>query len=183
MSFSKGQLQKTSKFLSYILRHKPGDIDLDLDDNGWAFIDEFIDKSKSQIELTHELIKEVVTTSDKQRFKISDDGQQIRANQGHSIEIDLKLTPKKPPTELYHGTAIRFLDSIKQEGLKPRQRQHVHLSENAETAITVGRRYGTPVILHVKSGKMNNDGYQFFLSENGVWLTSHVPEQYLNDVN
>ncbi|PIQ43703.1 MAG: RNA 2'-phosphotransferase [Gammaproteobacteria bacterium CG12_big_fil_rev_8_21_14_0_65_46_12] len=180
MSASNSELKKASKFLSYVLRHCPDDIGLTLDRNGWAFISELIDKAKPQIVLTPALIKQVVETSDKQRFKISDDGQQIRANQGHSIKVDLELIPREPPAVLFHGTATRFLDSIKQEGLKPGQRHHVHLSADATTAKAVGQRYGKPVILKINSGSMSKQGYEFFLSDNNVWLTEHVPEQFIS---
>lgn len=180
MSASNSELKKTSKFLSYVLRHCPDDIGLTLDRNGWASISELIDKAKPKIDLTAALIKQVVKTSDKQRFKISDDGQRIRANQGHSIKVDLELIPGEPPAVLFHGTATRFLDSIKKEGLKPGQRHHVHLSADATTAKAVGQRYGKPVILKVDSGNMSKQGYVFFLSDNNVWLTEQVPEQFIS---
>lgn len=180
MSASNSELKKTSKFLSYVLRHCPDDIGLTLDRNGWASISELIDKAKPQFELTPALIKQVVKTSDKQRFKISNDGQQIRANQGHSVKVDLELIPRKPPAVLFHGTATRFLDSIKREGLKSGQRHHVHLSSDAATAKTVGQRYGKPIILKVDSGSMSKQGFVFFLSDNNVWLTEHVPEQFIS---
>lgn len=180
MSTPNSELKKASKFLSYVLRHCPDDIGLSLDRNGWAFISEVIDKAKPQINLTPALIKQVVETSDKQRFKISDDGQQIRANQGHSVKVDLELIPREPPTALFHGTATRFLDSIKQKGLKPGQRHHVHLSADATTAKAVGQRYGKSVILKIDSGSMSKKGYVFFLSDNNVWLTEHVPEQFIS---
>lgn len=173
-------LKKTSKFLSFILRHQPDDIGLTLDSQGWASITELIEKAKPKASLTKDLIKEVVASSDKQRFALSSDGLYIRANQGHSIKVDLGLTPQKPPPVLYHGTASRFVDSIKQEGLKAGQRHHVHLSVDVATATAVGQRYGSPVILKVDAGNMFKQGYTFFLSDNSVWLTKHVPVQYLS---
>jgi putative RNA 2'-phosphotransferase len=116
----------------------------------------------------------------KKRFIISDDGQSIRANQGHSINVDLQLKPVTPPEFLYHGTATRFLDSILTEGLKPQQRQHVHLSTDIETATAVGQRYGKPVILTIKALLMHEQGFVFYLSQNGVWLTEEVSQQYLD---
>lgn len=174
---------KVSKFLSYVLRHKPDAIKLKLDENGWASVTELIEKAQSQIELTPELIKQIVITNDKKRFSLSDDEQFIRANQGHSIQIDLKLEPKEPPPVLYHGTATRFLDSIKQEGLKPGQRHHVHLSSDIQTATAVGKRYGKPVILEVAASAMHQQGVEFFLSENNVWLTDHVPSDFLTVIS
>jgi putative RNA 2'-phosphotransferase len=173
---------KISKFLSFVLRHKPGAIGLVLDEQGWAYIDELINKAKQAGEVTtldRALIQEVVDTNDKKRFVISEDGQRIRAAQGHSIDVDLQLKPVTPPEFLYHGTATRFLDSILKEGLKPQQRQYVHLSKDIETATAVGQRYGKPVILKIKAQLMYEQGFTFYLAENGVWLTDSVPPTFL----
>lgn len=178
MRVSKSELERTSKFLSYVLRHCPEDIGVFLDPDGWASISELINKAKSQIVLSEALIKKVVETSSKQRFKISDDGQKIRANQGHSVEVDLKLIQSEPPAELFHGTATRFLNSINQEGLRPGQRHHVHLSTDIDTATSVGKRYGKPVILKIDAENMFKQGYSFYLSDNQVWLTDHVPPEF-----
>lgn len=176
------RLNKTSKFLSFVLRHKPEAIGLELDANGWANIDELINKANTSGEISNldkTLIQGVVDTSDKKRFVISDDEQLIRANQGHSINVDLQLKPVTPPEFLYHGTATHFLDSILEEGLKPQQRQHVHLSMDIETATAVGQRYGKPVILTIKALLMHEQGFVFYRSENEVWLTEHVPNNYI----
>lgn len=183
ISIPQKQLDKVSKFLSFVLRHKPEAINLELDTQGWAGISDLIEKASSEIPLTAELIKQFVVTNDKQRFSLSEDGQRIRANQGHSIKVDLDLTPKTPPTNLYHGTATRFLPSILEKGLQPGQRHHVHLSIDIETATSVGQRYGKPVILQVASGEMYQQGYVFFLSKNGVWLTECVPPELLQKAN
>jgi putative RNA 2'-phosphotransferase len=174
-------LIKVSKFLSYVLRHRPDAIGLALDTEGWASISELIDKAKSQMTLTDDLIQEVVSTNDKQRFSISDDGRRIRASQGHSVDVDLGLEPLQPPRFLYHGTAERFLPSIIKEGLRAGQRQYVHLSVDIETAITVGKRYGRPVVLEVASEEMHSNGLDFYRSGNGVWLTHHVPVKFLRE--
>ena len=179
MNISSNQIIATSKYLSFILRHKPEDIALTLNEQGWADIDELIAKSAPTRQLTPELIKTVVGTSDKQRFKLSDDGKQIRANQGHSIDVDLNLAPSLPPAILYHGTAYRFVKSILAQGLKPMQRLHVHLSCDVKTAKSVGRRYGQPVILTINAKAMYQNGFDFYQADNGVWLTSIVPAQYL----
>lgn len=176
---------KTSKFLSYVLRHKPGAIGLTLDDQGWASIDELIDKANQSGEVTsldRDLIQTVVETNDKKRFVISNDGQRIRAAQGHSIDVDLQLKPVEPPEFLYHGTATRFLDSILKEGLKPQQRQYVHLSKDIETATKVGQRYGKPVVLTIKSLLMYEQGFKFHLAENGVWLTERIPIDFIEQM-
>jgi putative RNA 2'-phosphotransferase len=173
---------KISKFLSLILRHSPETIHVNMDKNGWVGIRELIDNANKykNLHLTAEIIKTIVETNDKQRFIISDDGKRIRANQGHSITVDLELESKIPPDILYHGTATRFLDSIMKEGLKPMTRQYVHLSGTEETAITVGKRHGKPIVLHVDAKGMHEEGYKFYLSENKVWLVDKVPTKYIN---
>ena len=171
---------KTSKFLSYVLRHRPDSIGLNLDSQGWASVDELICyASKDGKRLTHELIAEVVANNDKQRFVLSPDGQRIRANQGHSISIDLGLQPITPPATLYHGTATQFLKSIERDGLKPRNRHHVHLSSDIATARAVGQRHGMPAILVIDAQRMGEDGCVFYCSDNGVWLTDSVPPRYI----
>ena len=175
---NKNNIKKTSKFLSLILRHKPETIGLKLDENGWADIDELIEKSKN-LKLTKELIDEVVEQNDKQRFIV--EGNRIRANQGHSIVVDLELKAVTPPDVLYHGTATRFLESIMQTGLNKQKRQHVHLSKNIETATSVGLRHGKVVILEVDAKQMFDEGYEFYLSLNGVWLTDVVPKKFLKE--
>lgn len=172
---------RISKFLSLVLRHKPEEIGLVLDQNGWASVDELIALAAVRgTKLSRHLIESIVAESDKKRFAISEDGTKIRANQGHSVDIALGLAPQTPPERLYHGTATRFLDSIRESGLHSASRQHVHLSSDLETAEKVGRRHGKPVILTVESGQMARDGHHFYLSENGVWLTAAVPAKYLN---
>ena len=164
-----------SKFLSYVLRHKPDAIGLTLDPEGWANIEELI--AKADIPITQALLHEVVATSDKKRFTISADGLSIRANQGHSIEVDLGFQPVAPPEFLYHGTATRFLDRIKKQGLLPQNRQYVHLSANEDTATKVGQRHGKPVVLTISALAMHKQGHQFFQAQNGVWLTKFVPPE------
>lgn len=168
----KNQHTKTSKFLSYVLRHKPDAIGLELDAEGWARVQDIIDKA--DIALSAELIKQVVEASDKQRFALSDDGQYIRANQGHSLKVDLGLTPVQPPKYLYHGTAERFIENIKAEGLKPQSRQYVHLSSDTQTAQAVGKRHEKPVILKIPALEMHNSGHKFYQAKNGVWLTKQI---------
>ncbi len=171
-------LKKISKYLSFILRHQPGSIGLELSDEGWANIKELIGKTR-KFKLTKELIDTVVETNDKKRFLVSDDGLRIKANQGHSIKVKLELEPMTPPDVLLHGTAERFLDSIFEQGLTKQQRHHVHLSETQKTALSVGARYGRPVLLKIDSKQMHEDGFEFFKTENGVWLVERVPVMYL----
>ncbi|MFZ6721995.1 RNA 2'-phosphotransferase [Undibacterium sp. Ji49W] len=169
-----------SKFLSFILRHQPETIGIELDEQGWTSISKLIEQARlhgKSIKLDD--IEEAVKTSDKQRFAISEDGQKIRANQGHSVKVDLALPEVAPPEILFHGTASRFIASIMKEGLRPGSRHHVHLSAKQETARTVGTRHGVPVILTVRAKDMHDAGHTFFLSANGVWLCDTVPPQYL----
>ena len=173
-------LVSTSKFLSLVLRHQPEVIGLILDDSGWAVIDTLIRLSQAHKPLTRALIEQVVEENSKQRFAISEDGRRIRANQGHSIEVDLGFVPVTPPTLLYHGTATRFVDAIRREGLVKRSRQHVHLSADADTATAVGARHGKPAALIVRAGEMAAAGHAFFRSENGVWLTDAVPVEFID---
>ena len=173
-------IKKISKYLSFILRHKPDSIGLTLSDEGWANIEELIIRTK-KFKLTKESIQTVVDTNDKKRFLISDDGQRIKANQGHSIQVKLELEPITPPDFLLHGTAERFVESIFKEGLTKQQRHHVHLSETQETAISVGARYGKPVLLKIDSKQMHEDGFEFFKTENNVWLVDCVPAKYLEN--
>jgi len=172
---------QTSKFLSYVLRHEPHSIGLSLDREGWAEIDALIEGAReSGRPLDRELIRAVVASNDKQRFALSEDGNRIRAVQGHTNQdVAIAYEAKTPPSVLYHGTATRFLASILAEGLRPGQRHHVHLSERVDTATEVGRRYGEPVILSVDAQAMHRDGYAFFQADNGVWLTEKVPVQFL----
>ncbi|CAL2095746.1 RNA 2'-phosphotransferase [Tenacibaculum sp. 190524A02b] len=170
-----------SKFLSLILRHQPETIQLTLDTNGWANVEELIHKAKQKRKIfSFDDLKEIVATNDKQRFTFNDNQTKIRANQGHSIQsINLNLTPITPPPFLYHGTVAKFMDSIRENGLQKMSRQHVHLSTNIETATKVGSRRGKPIILTVKSGAMFQEGYDFYKSENNVWLTPHVPVKFI----
>jgi len=172
--------KKISKFLSLVLRHQPEQIGICLDRQGWAEMDELIaGAQKAGVPLDRDLIARVAAESDKQRFAISADGKFIRANQGHSVSVDLGLLPQIPPEILWHGTAQRFLESIRQQGLIRGKRHHVHLSEDEETAFKVGKRHGKPVVLKIRSGEMHRAGQIFYLSDNGVWLTEQVPAGFI----
>ena len=173
-------LVRMSKFMSLVLRHKPDEIGLALDENGWADIAELIARANLKgVRLTRSDLLTIVTTNDKQRFALSEDGTRIRASQGHSIEVDLALPPVEPPARLFHGTAGRFLESIRSQGLLRGKRQHVHLSPDETTATKVGKRHGKPVVLQVLAGQMHQAGRLFYVSANGVWLTEHVPAEFL----
>lgn len=176
----KDRALRISKFLSLVLRHQPEKVGLNLDHEGWASVSELITAFEAHgFPLTPEELQEVVRSNDKRRFSFSHDMLFIRANQGHSVTVELGYDPKQPPPVLYHGTAERFLLSIRQQGLIKGRRHHVHLSDNTETAETVGRRYGKPIVLKIDSERMQRDGYSFFRSDNGVWLTESVPVEYI----
>ena len=174
-------LETTSKFLSYVLRHKPDTIGLTLDSDGWAEISQLIRLANGHgTKLTLELLLEVIARSDKNRFALSSDGSRIRANQGHSIQVNLNLQPQIPPEILFHGTATRFASSIRTQGLVAGSRQFVHLSADRSTAIQVGKRFGKPIMIEVEALAMSRNGHEFFMSANGIWLTCSVPTTYLS---
>jgi putative RNA 2'-phosphotransferase len=169
-----------SKFLSLVLRHKPEVLDLNMDQNGWVDLEELIEKMKANGKpVSRADIVEVVATNPKQRFKLDESNNRIRANQGHSIAVDVELLEKVPPRFLYHGTAVMNKAIISKEGLKKMNRQHVHLSEAYNTALEVGRRHGKPMILKIDCEQMIKDGFRFYLSENKVWLTDTVAVKYI----
>ncbi|MBE5934113.1 MAG: RNA 2'-phosphotransferase [Lachnospiraceae bacterium] len=175
-------LTELSKFISLILRHKPSAANIELDEYGWANVDELIAginevDSKNSIDM--EKLEEIVRTDNKQRYSFNEDRTLIRANQGHSIPVDVKLEEVEPPEYLWHGTGQKYMESIDNEGLVPKSRLYVHLSGDEETAINVGKRHGKLLMYKVLSGKMQNDGYKFYRSVNGVWLTKTVPAEYL----
>lgn len=177
-------IDSTSKFLSLILRHQPETIGLKLDSEGWADVSELLKLSNlNGKEIDHDLLKIVVDTNIKRRFSFNKDGSRIRANQGHSVVVDLGLSPMIPPDVLYHGTATRSIESIRQKGLIPGSRQHVHLSADEATAIVVGRRHGKPCVLSINALKMHENDHQFFISENGVLLTLSVPVEFITFEN
>lgn len=173
-------IKKKSKFLSLVLRHKPEKIGITLDKAGWVSVRDLLSAlNKYGKKMTMEELQEVVQNNDKKRFSFSEDGRKIRANQGHSVNVELGYIEKEPPNVLFHGTVSKYLDSIFVSGLNKMQRHHVHLSKDIETATKVGSRRGKPVILVVDSKSMFERGHKFYLSDNGVWLTDHVPALYI----
>ena len=174
------KFEQLSKFLSFVLRHKPDAIGISLDSEGWVSVDELIAKSHAAgNRFTRADLLYVVESNDKKRFSLSADAAMIRAAQGHSVDVDLGLTPKEPPVHLYHGTSTRFVASILVEGLKPKSRQQVHLSADEVTAQRVGQRHGKPSVLKVDALRMYRQGFKFFVADNGVWLIDHVPAEFL----
>lgn len=177
-------LVKTGKFISLILRHHPETIGIQLDEHGWADVDALIKgvNKTGKHHLDRDILEEIVRENDKKRYSFNEDGTKIRANQGHSVPVDVELPETEPPEILYHGTAERFADSIRAEGLRPMGRLYVHLSKDIQTAGAVGKRHGKPHIFAVQAGEMARQGHTFWLSANGVWLTKHVPPVFLTDM-
>ena len=174
-------LTGTSRFTSLILRHKPEVIGITLDEHGWADVDDMIAgiNQSGKYKIDRDILDEIVRTDEKQRYSYNEDHTLIRANQGHSIPVDVELEKVEPPEFLYHGTGEKFTASIDKQRLIPKSRLYVHLSPDEETAVKVGRRHGKPVIYLVRAGNMKRDGYAFYRSVNGVWLTKEVPVKYL----
>jgi len=168
------------RFISKILRHNPAVIGITLDENGWADVDELIGGiSKKDRSIDRITLDRIVRENNKNRYSYNADKTKIRANQGHSVAVDVELKKAAPPPVLYHGTAAKFVDSIKNNGITKQKRQHVHLSADFETAVNVGKRHGSPVVLEIDAEVMNADGFSFWISENNVWLCEEVPAKYI----
>ncbi|KAF0178481.1 MAG: putative RNA 2'-phosphotransferase [Limisphaerales bacterium] len=171
---------RLSKFLSLVLRHQPEQVGITLDRAGWVEIEALLAAlNQHGCQLDREGLDALVRASDKQRFALSVDGLRIRASQGHSVSVDLQYEPQPPPELLYHGTPARFVDAIRRQGLLKLQRHHVHLSAEEATAVRVGQRRGTAVVLTIRTGEMRRSGHTFYRSANGVWLVDHVPPQFI----
>ena len=178
------RLIKVSKYLTKDLRHAPQELGLTLQPGGWVPVDDLLNATeRNGFSITYDELVDCVETNDKQRFAFDVSGEMIRANQGHSVEVDLQLEGREPPETLFHGTVERFLPSILKEGLVRGKRHHVHLSRDVETARKVGARRGKPIILQVDAGRMHREGHTFWLSANGVWLTDAAPPGYLSRVS
>jgi putative RNA 2'-phosphotransferase len=174
--------KRASKFLSLVLRHNPGKIGIELDGAGWVGVDDLLEAVRTRgrgVTLGRDKLQEVVDTNDKRRFEFSDDGQRIRARQGHSVDVDLGDEQREPPARLYHGTPEKFVEAIRRDGLLKMSRHAVHLSPDHQTATKVGSRRGRPVIVKVRALDMHADGHEFFLTGNDVWYTEHAPAEYL----
>jgi putative RNA 2'-phosphotransferase len=175
------RLIRVSKYLAKYLRHSPQELGLTLRPGGWVPVDDLLAATEAHgFPISYDELVECVETNDKRRFAFDVSGEMIRANPGHSVEVDLQLEERQPPEVLYHGTVERFLPAILAEGLEKGKRHHVHLSNDVETARKVGARRGKPVVLQVDAGGMHRAGHTFFLSANGVWLTDSVPPAYLS---
>ena len=176
-------LTELSKFVSLILRHHPETIGITLDEHGWADVEELIGGISKKYDFNMQMLEEIVLTDKKQRYSFNENKTMIRANQGHSIPVDVELEEKEPPEILWHGTGAKFTESIDIHGLVRKSRLYVHLSKDQETAMKVGSRHGKPVLYQVNTGEMFKDGYKFYLSVNNVWLTSEVPVKYLKKLD
>ena len=177
-----GKYSSTSKFISLVLRHHPDVVGISLDNHGWADVKQFIAGiKKAGHKINMDILEEIVRTDEKGRYSFNEDKTLIRANQGHSIHVDVELQEKEPPEILYHGTAGRSLGKILSDGLKPMGRLYVHLSKDIDTALQVGQRHGKQIVLKVHSGEMYRNGIKFYLSENGVWLVNNVETKYLEE--
>ena len=168
-----------SKFISLILRHKPEVIGISLDEHGWANVDELLAGIRRTRPIDTEMLEEIVRTDEKQRYTFNEDHTRIRANQGHSIQVDVELEEEEPPEYLFHGTGRKYVEFIDQIGLIPKSRLYVHLSGDQETAMKVGKRHGGAIVYQVAAGAMARDGHKFWRSANGVWLTKRVLPEYL----
>lgn len=170
---------KLSKFLSLILRHEPAAAGITLDKHGWADVEQLlagVRRTGRQIDM--ETLERIVRENNKQRYSFNENHTKIRANQGHSVQVDVELKEAAPPQYLFHGTASRFLPAIQREGIRKMERQYVHLSDDFQTALSVGRRHGSPVVITLNAAAMARDGVTFYLSENGVWLCKYVSPKY-----
>lgn len=177
---SPSQITSASKFLSLVLRHEPSAAHVTLDSAGWVEVGDLLHGcAKAGRELTRDELEHVVVTNVKKRFEFSADGTRIRASQGHSVEVELEYAPQEPPELLYHGTATRFLDSIRAQGLLKMERHHVHLSAETRVTMEVGARHGKPALLTILAGRMHLEGHVFYRSTNGVWLVEHVPTHFI----
>lgn len=178
------KIKKVSKSLSYVLRHRPDTVGLELGEGGWVQVEDLLNAFKrNKKTLTLELLQTVVAENDKKRFEFSEDECQIRARQGHSTDVDLGYEPATPPDTLYHGTATRYIEPIFQKGLIKGRRHHVHMSTNKETMLHVGMRHGKAVLLAIDAKQMAVDGHEFFLTGNDVWLTDYVLPEYLSVID
>jgi putative RNA 2'-phosphotransferase len=172
--------KQTSKFLSLVLRHRPDKIGISLDEAGWVDVEVLLAATARHGKpISRQTLDYIVRTNDKQRLSFSQDGLRIRANQGHSVEVDLGYQPAQPPEILLHGTPTRFVDSIRRDGLKKMDRHHVHLHADEATAVAVGSRRGKPVLLKVRAGEMAGQGHEFMVTPNRVWLTDRVPVEFI----
>ncbi|SFG78335.1 RNA 2'-phosphotransferase [Oribacterium sp. WCC10] len=171
--------KEISKFISLILRHKPEVIGISLDEHGWADVSELIKGIDKTHKLDMEILEKIVSEDEKQRYSFNDDKTLIRANQGHSINVDVELKNASPPEILWHGTGEKYVASILDHGLIPKSRLYVHLSKDYDTAVKVGSRHGKPVVFKIYAGRMAEGGYEFFISENGVWLAKYIPKEFI----
>lgn len=181
MDLQKGQDKQTAKCLALVLRHKPEAAGITLDEHGWADVDALLEGMQRKYPIDRAALERIVAEDEKQRYSFNEDHTLIRANQGHSAPVDVELEQLTPPDALYHGTGEKYVASIREQGLLPKSRLYVHLSADAETALAVGKRHGRPHVFVVDATAMARDGFAFYRSQNGVWLTKHVPPEFLDE--
>jgi putative RNA 2'-phosphotransferase len=173
------RLIKVSKYLAKHLRHTPEALRLTLEPGGWVRVDDLLAACANRhFYISRAELNEVVAKNDKQRFAFDESGERIRANQGHSVEVDLQLEQIAPPDVLYHGTSRAVVGALYRDGIRKMSRHHVHLSAEVETAMKVGGRHGVPVVIRIDARRMHADGHVFYRSDNGVWLVESVPPEY-----
>lgn len=172
-------LTRWGKLLALVLRHKPQELGLSVDAHGWAQVDALVQAFSKIGTFDKKLLERIVREDSKGRYSFNEDKTKIRANQGHSLPVDVELALASPPEALYHGTGAKYVTSINVQGLLPQSRLYVHLSADKDTAVKVGKRHGRPVVYQVAAGAMARAGFEFYLSINGVWLTKSVLPQYL----
>lgn len=170
---------KLGRYLCMILRHRPEVIGIQLDEHGWADVEELVAGVATDRTFSRDILEEIVRTDSKRRYSFNEDKTKIRANQGHSIDVDLEFETAQPPEYLWHGTAEKYVNSIEEKGLLPKSRRYVHLSLDVQTAVKVGKRHGSPVVYRIRSGEMYRNGFRFYISANGIWQTIMVPVEYL----
>lgn len=176
--------KKISKIMSYALRHKPEKLGIDVDKGGWTNMDKLVRALQDHFpDITYQIVVDVIQSNDKQRFTLSSNRDRVRAAQGHSLDVDLGYSTTRPPDRLFHGTSSNNYIGIMKHGINKGTRHHVHLSPDFETAKTVGSRKGKPLVLTIATNAMYADGYKFFKSDNGVWLTDFIPTQYIESAS
>ena len=176
-------LKGYSKYLSYILRHHPETVGLILDEHGWANVEDLVKGIARDREFSMDMLETIVATDEKQRYQFNEDKTFIRADYGHSVQVDLKYGSAEPPEHLFHGTAVKNIPLIEVEGIKPMQRAQVHMWDSCRAAQVIGGRHGKPIVYRVRSGDMYRDGYSFRQATGGLWQTDYIPPEYIERIN
>lgn len=174
------EMTETSKLIAYMLRHRPNEFGLSMDQHGWVDANEVVKAVAARHKFDAKMLEAIVASDEKKRYSFNEDKSKIRANQGHSIQVDVEMPERIPPEVLYHGTGEKYVEQILKSGLLPKSRLHVHLSKDHDTAVSVGSRHGKPAVFEVRAKAMHDAGHKFWLSENEVWLTKAVPVEFMH---